>query len=185
MLALNGYPQVKHRHKAAVQTVAGRWRNLHTAAAFGAWCSFVAQQKQHAAAAAAVASRWQNLHLTTAFGCWRQLVAESAERAAAADGLRLRAVVALLSDAFAEWRQVAVRKARLRRQESEVSGRQQRLYKELAYGGWREAVQWAASKRAADAHWRQVVQRSLLALWSQRTQKKAGYQKVSCCCCFR
>lgn len=170
--------QVKHFHKAAVQTIAGRWRNLHTAAAFGAWLSFVAQRRQHKAAASAVAARWQNLHLSTAFGCWRQAVADAAERATVADAFAGSLAAASLAAAFREWRWVAARKARLRRQESQVSGRQQRLYKELAYGGWKEVVQWPASKRATDAHWKQVVQRSVLALWCQRAQKKAGYQKV-------
>jgi hypothetical protein len=129
-----------------------------------------------------VAARWQNLHLTTAFGCWRQAVADAAERAAAADAFARRLLAATVSDAFSAWRTVAARKAQLRRQESEVSGQQQRLYKELAYGGWKEVVQWQASKRAADAHWRQVVQRSVLAVWYQRAQKKAGYQKVRLLC---
>lgn len=170
--------QVKHFHKAALQTIAGRWHNLHTAAAFGAWLSFVAQRWQHKVAASAVAARWQNLHLSTAFGCWRQAVADAAERATAADAFAGRLAAASLVAAFSEWRWVAARKARLRRQESQVSGWQQRLYKELAYGGWKEVVQWQASKRAADAHWKQVVQRSVLVLWCQRAQKKAGYQKV-------
>lgn len=171
--------QVAHRYKAAVLTIAGRWRNLHTAAAFGAWRSFVAQHKQHRSAAAAVAARWQNLHLATAFGCWRQCVAEAAERAAAADRLLARLAAATLAAAFFEWHQVAARKAHLRKQGVVVAGRQQRLYLELAYGGWKEAVQWTASKRAADAHWRQVVLRSVLVLWYRHTQQQAGYQKVS------
>jgi hypothetical protein len=89
-----------------------------------------------------------------------------------------RLAATTMAAAFSKWRQVAVRKARLCRQADQVSGRQQRLYKELAYGGWKEVVQWQASKRAADAHWRQVVQRSLLALWFNHAQKKAGYHKV-------
>lgn len=125
-----------------------------------------------------MAARWQNLHLAAAFGCWRQAVAKAAERAAAADAMASRQAKITMAAAFLEWRQAAARKAQLRRQESVVSGRQQRLYKELAYGGWKEAVQWCASKRAADAHWRQVVQRSLLAFWHAHAQRKAGYEQV-------
>jgi hypothetical protein len=170
--------QVLLRRKAAAHTVAGRWRNLHTAAAFGAWRSFAQQRKQHAAVAAAVSARWSNLHLATAFSCWRQAVGEAAGRAAAAEACAVGLAITLLAAAFLEWRDVASRKAWLRRQANEVSGRQRRLYLELAYGGWCEQVAWRAAKRGADGHWRQVVLRSLLALWWQRVQKRAGFHQV-------
>jgi hypothetical protein len=169
-----------HRHRKAVcETVAGRWRNLHTAAAFGAWRSFVRQQALQRSAQTAVAARWNNLHLAMAFGAWREAVAEAAVRSEAAAAAARRLEQQLLAAALLGWREVATRKAAVRNKGSTLQQRWRRQQLQRGLDGWHEAVAWQAAKRHADAHWRQVVLRSALALWWSHTQRKASYTRVS------